>query len=332
MTPNERQYKSTTTRLAACMLVFLALFFVYSLSMSLLSAITGGMGYAGSILYQILYGLGYAVAFMLPVFFFGWISKGKQRERIYFKAALPKETPMYIFMGLAIISAAAYLNSLLLEVFQYSSFTEAIMPSADVTANYEIVLMVFTTAVVPAFVEELLFRGLVLTNLLPYGRTTAIFASALLFGAMHQNAGQFLYATVAGLVLGYLYVKTRTIWCGVLLHFVNNFYSVMVSVWAERMPEETGDLVLTILTVGIFALGILSFVFLLTREKDDVNQIRETGAFGVDLPADPDYAAVELPVRRRVKLFFNGPMIVFFAVCTAEMVLYILLAALGVLG
>ncbi len=332
MTPDERQYKSTTTRLAASMLVFLALFFIYSFAIGILSGMTAGKGAMAKVIYEIVYGLGYAAAFVLPVFFFGWISKGKPRERIYFNAALPKETPMYLFAGLAIISAAAYLNSLMSEVFNYSSFTDTITSAADVTTNYELVLMVFTTAVVPAFVEELLFRGLVLTNLLPYGRTTAIFASALLFGAMHQNAGQFFYATVAGLVLGYLYVKTRTVWCGVLLHFVNNFYSVLSSVWAERLPEETGNIALTLLAVGIFALGILSFVYLLTGEKDETAKIRENGAFGVALPAAPDYAAIEIPARRRVRLFFNAPMIVFFAISASEMLLYILLAAVGTFG
>ena len=98
------------------------------------------------------------------------------------------------------------------------------------------------------------------------------------------------------------------------------------------MPKQTGDIVLTLLAVGIFALGILSFVYLLTREKDETAKIRENGAFGVALPAAPDYAAIEIPARRRVRLFFNAPMIVFFAISASEMLLYVLLAAVGIFG
>lgn len=329
MTANERQYQSVTVRIALTLLVFIALFFIYSFAMAFLQGLTIEMGARGDVLYEALYGVGYALSFLLPAGFFYLISKGKPKERIYFNASLPRKTPLYIFVGLSAILAAAYLNSILLEPFAYSSFMDDLIPSAEQTANYEIVLMVFTSAVVPAFVEELLFRGVVLTNLLPYGRTTAVIGSALLFGAMHQNAGQFFYATVAGLVLGYIYVKTRSIWCGVLLHFVNNFYSVLSQIWTERMPEETADTVLTVTVLCIFALGILSFVRLLTKAKDETAQIRENGAFGVELPADPDYAAVSIPGARRVRLFFNAPMIVFLSACALEMLIYIFLAAFG---
>ena len=329
MTANEKQYKSVTVRVALTLLLFIALFFIYSIAMALLGEYTKTAGAPGDILYNALYGVGYALAFMLPAGFFYLISKGKTKERVYFNAALPKETPLYIFTGLAVILAAAYLNSILLEPFQYSSFSDQLIPSVPATANYEIVLMVFTTAVVPAFVEELLFRGVILTNLLPYGRVTAVFGSALLFGAMHQNAGQFFYAVVAGLVLGYAYVKTRSIWCGVLLHFVNNFYSVLNPVLGERLPEETAGTVLTVTHVCIFAFGVLSFVCLLAKAKDQTAAIRENGAFGVELPANPDYAAVAIPARRRVRLFFNAPMVVFLSVCAVEMLIYVFLAAIG---
>lgn len=329
MTENERRYKSVTVRIALTMLVFAALFFIYSLAMALVQDATATAGVRGDVLYKALYGIGYALAFLLPAGFFYLISKGKPREGIYFNATLPRETPLYIFMGLAIVLGAAYLNSFLLEPFSYSSFMEDLMPTAAETANYEIVLMVFTTAVVPAFVEELLFRGVILTNLAPFGRTTAVFASALLFGAMHQNAAQFFYATVAGLVLGYVYVKIRSIWCGVLLHFVNNFYSILTQIWAERMPEETANTVLTVTLVCIFALGVLCFVCLLCKAKDETEEIRENGAFGVELPASPDYVAVPVAGARRVKLFFNAPMIVFLSICALEMLGYIFLAAIG---
>lgn len=330
MTENESRYKNTTSRLGWALLFFLALFFLYSLAISLLDALTADHGIAGEIIYESAYGVLYAAVFLLPVLFFRLISGGKPREQIYFERHLPRETPLYLFLGLAVILAAAYLNSLLLEIFDYSEFTEAIFSGNEVSTNYQVVLAVFTTAVVPAFVEELLFRGMVLTNLLPYGRTTAIIGSAILFGVMHQNAGQLLYATVAGLVLGYVYVKTRSIWCCILLHFVNNFYSVLQSVWWERLSPSTSDLVIGILELLIFALGILSFVWLLLREKEQKAELFRTGAFLVDLEAEPDHAPVELPVRRRVLLFFSVPMVIFFAICGVEMLLYVAMAALGV--
>jgi membrane protease YdiL (CAAX protease family) len=172
-------------------------------------------------------------------------------------------------------------------LFDYSAFSEEVLWGQEVSANYQVVLMLFTTAVVPAFVEEFLFRGLVLSNLLPYGRTTAIFASALLFGVMHQNVEQLLYATVAGLVLGYLYVKTRSIWVCVLLHFVNNFTSVLQTVLAERLSQMTANTVIGVMQGVIFAIGLLSAIIFLLRQPDRRKKILESGVFELDLPADP---------------------------------------------
>ena len=43
------------------------------------------------------------------------------------------------------------------------------------------------TAVVPLFVEEFLFRGVILSQFRKYGDVFAVIASALLFGLLHRN-------------------------------------------------------------------------------------------------------------------------------------------------
>ena len=97
MTPDERQYKSTTTRLAASMLVFLALFFIYSFAIGILSGMTAGKGAMGKVIYEIVYGLGYAAAFVLPVFFFGWISRAS-RGRVFISMPLCRRKRRCIFL------------------------------------------------------------------------------------------------------------------------------------------------------------------------------------------------------------------------------------------
>ena len=86
-----------------------------------------------------------------------------------------------------------------------------------------------STAIVPAFAEELFFRGLLISNIRPYSEKGAIIISALAFGLMHQNLIQTVYATAAGLALGYVYVKTKSLWSVIIIHFANNFVSVVQS-------------------------------------------------------------------------------------------------------
>ena len=58
--------------------------------------------------------------------------------------------------------------------------------------------------------EELLFRGVVYKRLkLYFGVTPALIGSALIFGIMHVNLVQFLYAAVIGLLLAFVLEKNR---------------------------------------------------------------------------------------------------------------------------
>lgn len=72
----------------------------------------------------------------------------------------------------------------------------------------------------PVF-EEILFRGLVMRSLEPYGRKFAIFASAFLFGIFHGNPIQSPYAFAVGLVLGYTAMEHNIAWA-MVLHMLNN--------------------------------------------------------------------------------------------------------------
>lgn len=330
MTPQEARYRSTVNRLAFSLLVFYGLFQIYSVIMTLLvPLITADLTeVAATVVYEILYGVLYAVAFIGPVFFYYLISKKEPHVPLDAGLVLPREAPVYIFVGIALVSAAGYLNSMLLEAFDYSIFTQEIIFDTGVSSNYELVLMFFTLAIVPGFVEELLFRGLILKNLLPYGRTTAVFASALLFGLMHQNPGQFLYATVAGLVFGYIYVHTKSLWCCVLMHVCNNFLSVLFTVIGERLPEDTATPLVLGIELVIFALGVLGAVYLILHAKRDPSVVLREGAFEKELAPDAEYAAVALPLSRRAKLFFSVPMIIFFVLCAAQMAMLLGLSLL----
>lgn len=69
--------------------------------------------------------------------------------------------------------------------------------------------------------EELLFRGLVLRSLEPYGRKLAIVVSAVFFGLFHGNPLQTPYAFAVGLVLGYAALEYHLLWA-IVLHIANN--------------------------------------------------------------------------------------------------------------
>jgi len=310
----EKQYCSIINRVAYTLLVFYGLFHLYSLAMTYLATpfAAGLEAPFHTVFYEIVKGILYAAAFLIPAWFFAFISRHDARVLLDLPLTLPRETPLYIFAVMAIVSAAGYFNSWLLDVFDYSTFTEELVFDMGAKTNVELILTFFTLAVVPGFVEELLFRGVILKNLLPFGKTTAVVASALLFGVMHQNAGQLLYATVAGLALGYVFVKTNSFWCCVLAHICNNFLSILTMAIGQRVVGNRATGVLFCISMAVLVLGLVAVVYLALQVRG------EQGA------AEDDEGI--LPLARRVKLFFSWPMILFLAFCVAQMVFLLLLA------
>jgi len=84
--------------------------------------------------------------------------------------------------------------------------------------------------------EEILFRGAIQEWMHRYGMKPAwaIFFSALIFGVIHMNPVQMVDASLAGIILGILYWKTRSLILPALLHIIANSLSVVINqTWQE---------------------------------------------------------------------------------------------------
>ncbi len=128
-------------------------------------------------------------------------------------------------------------------------------------------------AVAAPVLEETLFRGVLLRALLKkFNPWTAILLSAVAFGIFHMNPWQFLYATVLGIWLGYIYWKTRSLFYPIIIHMVLNgtafFAAQMVDTAAtEGLVEQlTGkDLTRFLIAVGWSAVLIMIAYFYLEK-------------------------------------------------------------------
>lgn len=75
---------------------------------------------------------------------------------------------------------------------------------------------------IPAL-EELVFRGVVFSQLRAgFGLVPSVILSALIFGGVHANIPQFMYASVMGIVLAIMYNRTKTILTSILAHGLTN--------------------------------------------------------------------------------------------------------------
>jgi membrane protease YdiL (CAAX protease family) len=94
----------------------------------------------------------------------------------------------------------------------------------------------FMIAVLAAVGEELIFRGLLQRLFQEWTRSThlAVIISALIFSAFHLQFYGFFGRFVLGLILGYLFVWTNSLWVPIVVHFFNNAMAVVVSFLDSR--------------------------------------------------------------------------------------------------
>lgn len=140
-------------------------------------------------------------------------------------------------------------------------------PETVEATGISLLLNILATAVLPAFVEEWIFRGVVFGSLRAHGDGVAVMLSALLFGLFHGNWVQIPFAFMLGLVLAYLVVLTDSIWPSVVLHGVNNLMSVLLSFMGLYVSTETANLVTTTVFLIVSAAGVAALVPLLIHHK-----------------------------------------------------------------
>ena len=123
---------------------------------------------------------------------------------------------------------------------------------------FQLICTVMYMAVFPAVFEEFAFRGVIMQPLRRYGDWFAIIISGVMFGLVHGNLMQMPFAIIAGVALGYAAIVTDSLWTGIIIHFLNNFLSVIFS-WARTgLADGTNFVFSAIFTYGIIIIGVVA--------------------------------------------------------------------------
>ncbi|MCM1251537.1 MAG: ABC transporter permease [Clostridium sp.] len=126
--------------------------------------------------------------------------------------------------------------------------------------------LLLVIAIAPAICEELFFRGMVFHAMKErYRIITALLGVAVLFGLFHMSMVKFIPTTLLGFVLCYVVYATDSIYPAMLMHCVNNAFSVLISCFTKQleavMPvlyQETLKVsdVLLLLGIGLILVSI----------------------------------------------------------------------------
>jgi membrane protease YdiL (CAAX protease family) len=129
-------------------------------------------------------------------------------------------------------------------------------------------------AVLAALGEELIFRGILVKLFREWTGNVhlAVIIPAFLFSALHLQFYGFFGRLVLGIILGYLFVWSGSLWVPIAVHFLNNTMAVIVSFLDQHglintNLESFGSSQNSFVITGSFLLMIFSMVVIFLHER-----------------------------------------------------------------
>ena len=234
----------------------------------------------------------YYLAFLIALFFANSVSdklKNKREE----KNGLAEDYNTFLgFDGRRAIKLLPLIAPVVAVVFLTSLLSSLILSLLGVTSapveNEGVIKMLFAHAVLPAVLEEMMFRYIPLRLLKPYSHRWCVIYSAICFALIHCSLAQMPYAFVAGIIFMVIDIAFDSVLPSLILHFINNAASV---IWIKYCSSMGASL---IFIAVLASLAVISLVFLFRQRKEYKEDISTAFEAGERMPTT--YAPFALAV------------------------------------
>mgnify|MGYP003575890519 CR=1 FL=1 len=183
--------------------------------------------------------------FLLPALLFAYFTHPRPTEYLGLRA--PRKLIQVLLCVIIIVSA----TPLFLTVAEWMSHINiaAAKEAQELNDRYmkaflsmdsfgQLLVSLLIMAVLAGVSEELFFRGLLMRFGTKASRNVVlgIVISALLFAAMHSNIYGLPSILLAGVLLGFFYYLTGSIWCNIIAHIIYNGLQVVMVYFANKNP------------------------------------------------------------------------------------------------
>ncbi len=246
--------------------------FVFSIILSIvILTISNGEDVSNQTWYLILSFLATSVGLGIPTVFLFFYSKIKLRQITEFKVSF-KFVFITIILFIGIFFGLTKINDFVVKIFSNFGYseTQTILPPYSLS-NY--LLLTLIICVLPAIIEEVIFRGVMLKGLYKFGVWGAVLISALAFSLYHMSPAKTVYQFIIGVIFAIVAINSGSIIPTIVLHFLNNFAIITLYYFAPNFKlSPSADIVLTI--VGI--LLVMLSIFLCFKWKGKQEKIEKS--------------------------------------------------------
>lgn len=204
---------------------------------------------------------------MIPFLIYCRACLMRARDIISFEKPTGKVLPVIIGgIGFCLFSSVA--TDAAASFFEFFNYNPPEVTFESANGFFGVVLTFISCAVMPALAEEFAMRGIVLGSMRKFGDGFAIIVSSLIFGFMHASVYQIPFAFLDGILLGYIVIKTSSIWPAVIIHFLNNAISVIFDYLSKAVSAEAVNLIYLAVTVIFFILLIVCICIIQKKNSE----------------------------------------------------------------
>lgn len=131
---------------------------------------------------------------------------------------------------------------------------------------------VISVVIIGPIYEEIIFRGICLNFLNKrIGIVSTIVIQAILFGIVHGNMRQFIYATILGIILGIFVIYTESIYSSMIVHIIGNGLSVIISL--NENVQWVQNITLAIMYLSTIVL-IFKSIHIIEKIKERIKPLK----------------------------------------------------------
>lgn len=202
------------------------------------------------------------------------IRKQKLWSEIQVKSTKPINYGVALILGVSVWLFNMGFVSVLSMTGLFQSSFDAMEQSLSFVGDSNVFVSILVIGIVAPFTEELMFRGAIFKTLSKSMPITAvIILQGVLFGVYHMNLVQGMYATLLGILFGYVTYKTKSLWPAIIMHMVNNTVSTIApSIVGENLDSTFA--VIMLLIIG-FIITFAGTVLIIKNNKPVVENTND---------------------------------------------------------
>lgn len=246
------------------------------------------------------------IVYAVPMLIYIAKNRGNMLESLRIRPLRPITVFLLVIFSYLITPTLNVLNAISM-LFSTNVISDSL---SDIIKEYPLWVGIVSIGLLPCILEECVYRGVFFHEYQKHSPRTGVLLSGLLFGLMHMNFNQFIYAFVMGIIFALLVEASDSLLGSVIVHFCINTTSVVLSRMAPAAITANGraDLLsyIRILFLPAVVMTVLAFwlLFIITGLE------RRRGAVAELLKRD----------NKKRETVVTLPLLLGIGICTALMV------------